>query len=103
MKALLAWLRSKNITSHTVAVAAITLAGLITKDEQFRDFVLSLLKAHPSLGPDVVLLAGVILKYSHSSSPAGTVAAAQVIEATPDPPPPTQAAVDAAKPSKEPS
>jgi len=58
MTAFLAWLKSKNVTSHSIALGAFALAGLITKD-------------------------------------------AQVIEATPDPPPPTQAAVDAAKPSKE--
>lgn len=99
MNILLAWLKSKNVTSHTIAAAAIALATLITSDEQARDFMLKLFVAHPSVVPDIMLIAGVILKYSHSSSPAGTIAKAQVIEATPIPPPPTQAEVEAAKPT----
>ena len=98
MNAILAWLKSKSITSHTVAAAAVALSTLIMTDEQARDFVLKLFAAHPKIGTTIVALAGIILKYSHSSSPAGTVATAQQIVAAPDPP--TQAAVDAAKGTK---
>jgi hypothetical protein len=91
---IISWLKSKNITSHTVAVAAIFLATLISTDQQVRDFVLTIFKAHPSLGADIILLATVILKYTRSSSAAGTVAQAIVIESSPKPP--TQADVNAA-------
>ena len=98
MEALLAFFRSKNITSHTVAAAVITLAGLIMSDEQVRDFVLSTFQAHPKIGTSIVALAGIVLKYSHSSSSAGTIATAEKIVAAPNPP--TPAEVDAAKGTK---
>lgn len=101
MAALIAWLKSKSVTSHSVAAGAVFIAGLISTDAQVRNIVLSFFEKHPAIGTDIVAIAGIILKYSHSSSPAGKVAAAQVIEASPNPP--TQAAVDAAKPSKEPT
>ena len=91
---LAAWFRSKNISSHTIAVAAVTLAGLITTDQQVRDFILSQFKAHPAIGSDIVLLAGVILKYARSSSDAGAVAHADAIKDKPDAP--TASQVDAA-------
>lgn len=90
----IAWLKSKNVTTHTVGALCITLAGLITLDPQVRDFLLLLFKAHPALGSDIVLLAAIIAKYSHSSSPAGTLATARAIQSAPDAP--TSAAVDAA-------
>jgi hypothetical protein len=86
MQEFLSWLRSKSITSHTIAVAAIAAATLITTDQQLRDFVLELFKAHPVIGTDIIALAGIILKYSHSSSPAGTVATATAILASPERP-----------------
>jgi hypothetical protein len=94
VNALIAWIRSKNITSHTVAVASIALATIITTDQQVRDFILGLFKDHPAIGSDIVLLAGVILKYAHSSSPAGAVAESRAVLAKPDAP--TAAQVDAA-------
>lgn len=74
------WLRSKNITSHTVAAFALSAAALITTNQQVQQFVLALFKAHPAVGADIVLLAGIILKYSHSSSDEGTLATAQTIK-----------------------
>jgi hypothetical protein len=73
MVAFLAWLKSRNITSHTVAVALIALAGLITSDEQVRTFLLQSLSAHPKIAADIILAAGIILKYSRGSSPVGAV------------------------------
>jgi hypothetical protein len=96
---IIAWFKSKNITAHSVAAAAVFLAGLYTKDEQFRDFVLTALKNHPVIIGDLTLLAGTILKYSHSSSAAGTVATAEAIVASPKAPSP--AAVDAANVQKQ--
>lgn len=90
-----AWLKSKNITAHTIAVAIVFISTAIVSDQQVRDYVLQLFQAHPKIGTEIVALAAIILKYSHSSSQAGTVALAQVIETLPTKP--TQAAVDAAK------
>jgi hypothetical protein len=98
-----AWLKGKNVTSHTVAVVAIGAATLITTDQQVRNFLISILSAHPKALADISLLAAIILKYSHSSSPAGTVATAGQLLASPaaptieevvaaEPPNPTMAA-----------
>ena len=94
MNALLAWLRSKNITSHTIAAALAVIAGLIVKDEQVRDFLISSLVAHPKIAAGIVSAAGIWFKYSHSSSPAGAVAQAKQVLTSPDAP--TSSQVDAA-------
>jgi hypothetical protein len=96
MNSFVSWLKSKSITSHSVAAVAVSLATLIMTDETVRNFVLSTFDHHPKIGSSILALAGIILKYSHSSSPAGTVATAQAIESAPNPP--TPAAVEAAKP-----
>lgn len=62
------WLKSKNISSHTVAAAAIAASGIIMTDEQVRSFILGLFDHHPKIGSAIMLLAGTILKYSHSST-----------------------------------
>jgi hypothetical protein len=92
------WVKSKNITAHSVAVAAIAFATLYTSDEQFRDLVLSLVGAHPKIIADIGLAVGIILKYTRSSSAAGTVSQARVIADSPNPP--TKAEVNAATPGK---
>lgn len=97
MDRIIAWLKSKNLTAHSIAVAAVAVATLYSSDQQFRDFVLMSFQNHPKVLADIALAVGIILKYSHSSSPAGTVAAAQTIEASGNAP--AQSAVDAAKPS----
>jgi hypothetical protein len=94
MNTIIAWLKSKSYLSHSVAAFAILLAGLITTDPQVRDFITTIFQAHPALGADLVLLAGIIAKYSHSSSPAGTVATAREIVSAPNSP--SIAKVDAA-------
>jgi hypothetical protein len=99
MNSLWAWLKSKNLTSHSIAAAAIALATLITTDQQVRDFLISTFQQHPKIGTSIVTIAGIILKYSHSSSPAGTVATAQQIESSPNPP--TPAEVVAANPKEK--
>src|SRR5665213_1393175 len=92
---LLAWLKSKNWTANTIAVAAIGVAGAITYDPQVRNFLIDLFKNHPAIMGDIIAVAGIVLKYTHSSSPAGTVANAESILAAPKPP--TQAAVQTAQ------
>lgn len=96
---LVAWFRSKNITAHSVAVLAIGAATLYTTDEQFRDFVISAFQNHPKILADITFAVGIILKYSHSSSNAGTVANAITIQSSPNPP--TATAVQAAQVSPE--
>jgi len=98
MSGSLAWLRSKNITSHSVAVAVISAATLIMGDESVRDWVLASFSAHPKIGTAIISAAGIILKYSHSSSPAGTMAQARQVMSEPDAP--TAKQVDAATPPK---
>lgn len=93
MNIIVAWFKSKSSTSHKLAFAAVALATLITSDAQFREFLVILMQAHPTLAADIILFAGIIAKYSHSSSPAGTLATARAIQASPDAP--TSSQVDA--------
>lgn len=92
-----AWFKGKNITAHSVAALAIAFATIYTSDQQFRDFILTLVKGHPKIAADLAMAVGIILKYSHSSSAAGTVATAEKVMAAPNPP--TPAAIAAASPT----
>src|ERR1017187_9760346 len=92
---LLAWLKSKNWTAHSIALLAIAAAGIITEDADVRNLLIDLFKNHPAIVTQIVAVAGIVLKYSHSSSAAGTVANAESVLAAPNPP--TQAAVQAAQ------
>jgi hypothetical protein len=78
---IVAWLKSKNWTAHTVFALALPAAGIITFNPQAQQLLVDLLKTHPAFAADIILLAGVIAKYSHSSSLAGTLATARNIEA----------------------
>jgi hypothetical protein len=91
-----AWLKSKNITAHSVAVAAIFISTAIVEDQQVRDFILKLFQVHPKVGTSIVALAMIVLKYSHSSSAAGAVVAAKEVMASPTPP--TREQIQAATP-----
>ena len=100
----LAWLKSKNITTHTIGVAIITFAFTYDSSPELRNYIGTVFVGYPvvvtKLGILVAnIVAGVTLwrNFSHSSSPAGILAKAQDIALTPNPP--TQAAIDAAKPS----
>jgi hypothetical protein len=86
MNTVIAWFRSKNITSHTIAALAIAAAGLITTDQQVRDFIIQSLQAHPKIAADIVLAASIILKYSRNSSPTGAATNVAVDKATANPP-----------------
>lgn len=96
-----AWLRSKNITSHAIVATVVLVASAVTTDQQVRDFLIGLLQAHPKLATGIFSLAAIILKYSHSSSAAGKVAAAENVLASPNPP--TEAAVAAANTTPRPN
>lgn len=75
--AFLAWLKSKNITSHTVVVAIVFLATALVEDQQVRDFFISMFQTHPKIVAVVISLAGIIFKYSRSSAPPPVDAAAK--------------------------
>ena len=94
MNTIAAWFRSKNITTHTIAAFLLAAAGLIATDQQVQDFIVQLFKAHPALGSEIVAVALIIAKYSHSSSPAGAVAQSRAILANGNAP--TTKQVDAA-------
>ena len=94
MNWIISWFRSKNLTAHSIAVAGLFVATLITTDQTVRDFVLKMFHDHPDVGTYIVVLSGIVLKYTRSSSAAGTVAAAKIIIAQPDAP--THAEVEAA-------
>lgn len=67
MSAILAWLKDKNISSHTVAALVISAAGLIVSDQQVRDFLIKTLAHHPDVATAVIGMAGIIFKYSKPS------------------------------------
>ena len=94
MNTIIAWLKSKNWTAHTVAGILIAGCGIIAADPQVQAFITSNLSAHPAAAAEIVSLAVIVAKYTHSSSPAGTLATARVITASPNAP--TSAQVDAA-------
>jgi hypothetical protein len=95
MKDLVAWLKSRNISSHSIAVGAVALCSLIMTDETIRNFVLNLFAEHPKIGTAIVTIAGIILKYSPARTPAAIVGEAQKIVAAPNPP--NQTEVNATK------
>jgi hypothetical protein len=81
-----AWFRSKSWTAHTVAAGLVTLAGIVALDPQAQRFITALFKGHPEAVSEIILFAGLVAKYSQSSSPAGTMATARVIADKPDAP-----------------
>lgn len=83
MSKLIAFLKSKNITSHTVAALAISAATLISTDEQVRTFLVGAFVHHPKIATEIIALASIILKYSRGSSPTGAVT--EVAKDTPVP------------------
>ena len=96
-----AWLVSKNITTHTVGAGLLAFAFAYTTSSWLRDQISTLFVGHPMIiskigiiAGDIVILAGIWAKFSHSSTPAGTVAQAKFIQTQPDAP--TRAEVDAA-------
>jgi predicted permease len=96
-----AWLRSKNITTHTIGAAIITFAVAYDSYPPLRNYIGGVFVGYPvfvtQVGQILTNIAmGVALwrNFSHSSSAAGTVAQARTIIASPDAP--TAAEVQAA-------
>ena len=101
-----AWFLSKNITTHTVWIGLLGFAVAYDSSSALRDQVATLFFGHPVivtkigiLCSNLVILSAMWAKLSHSSSPAGTVANAQVIQASQNPQ--TQAEVNAADTTKQ--
>lgn len=92
MNALVAWLKSKNWSTHSIAIVLGSIATFISADPQAQQFLVSLLKAHPAIATEIIAFAGIVVAYKKSSSAAGTVAQAKVIEASANPPTPEQVA-----------
>jgi len=97
-----AWLKSKNLTTHVVVGFLFSFAVAYTSSDALRQQIATVFIGYPivvtKLGiicGDIVILASIWAKISHSSSPAGTVANAEVIMSLPSAP--TSAAIEAAK------
>ena len=101
----IAWLKSKNITTHTIGAAIVGFAVVYNSSSEVRDYIGTLLVGYPVVVTKIGVLcadivAGVTLwrNYSHSSSAAGTVARSNAIMASHNRPTYTQfAAVTAPK------
>ena len=105
MSGFLAWLKSKNLTTHSVGLAIIGFAVAYDSTPALQNYISSIFVGHEAvvttLGKICTnIVAGVTLwrNYSHSTSPAGAVARAKSVLDSPDAP--TAKAVDAATPPK---
>lgn len=94
---LIAWFKSKNITTHTIGLAIVGAAFAYDGSPQLRNYIGTVFTGYPVVVTHIGelaanIVAGVTLwrNYSHSSSPAGTLATARTINATPDAPTATQ-------------
>lgn len=81
MDKFLIWLKSKNLTAHSIAGVLLFLASTIVFDAEVRNLILEFFAAHPKIGTTIVTLAGIYFRYSHSSSTEGTlIKANQIID-----------------------
>ena len=79
---------------HAGQWISLCLKRLIMGDEQVRSWITGAFVDHPRISTAIIGAASIILKYSHSSSPAGAVAQAKEVINSPDAP--TASQVDAA-------
>ena len=100
MNSFIAWFKSKNISTHTVGGAIVAFAIAYDTTPALRDYIGTLFTGYPVVVTKIGelaanIVAGVTLwrNYSHSSSTAGTLATARVINDSPNAP--TSAQVDA--------
>jgi hypothetical protein len=98
---LIAYARSKNITTHSIGAAIIVFSGLYDSSPDLRNYIGQLFVGYPvvvtRIGEIMMnLSAGISLwrNYARSSSAAGTLAHANAIKSQPDAP--TASQVDAA-------
>jgi len=86
MNTLTAWLKSKNWSTHAIGGTLLSIAVFITSDVQAQQFLVTLLKAHPAIASQILVLAGIVVAYKRSSSAAGTVAQSNAIMEGVNPP-----------------
>ena len=94
MNTILAWLKSKSWSTHSIAIVLASVATFITTDQQAQHFIVQMLKTHPAIATQIIAFAGIIVAYKHSQSPAGTVANAEQIMTSPNAP--TSSQIEAA-------
>jgi hypothetical protein len=87
---LLAWLKSKNWSTHAIGAGLVTIFTIISTSQQAQQFLVTMFQAHPVIASQIVLLATIVVTYKRSSSPAGTVAQSKAIMASDDPPTATE-------------
>lgn len=85
MNALLAWFKSRNITSHTVAVGIAGFFTLYSADQAFRDVVLKLVEHHPEIAAALAAAVGIWTKYSGAHSAQGVLQEAAQVKTTDTP------------------
>jgi choline kinase len=93
LKGFPSWLRSKNITTHTVGAAIVGFAIVYNSSPDVRNYIGTLLVGYPVVVTKIGVLAadivaGVTLwrNYAHSSTAAGIVARSNAIMAGNNPP-----------------
>jgi hypothetical protein len=98
---LIAYARSKNITTHSIGVAIIVFSGIYDSSPEVRNYIGQVFVGYPVVVTRIGQLmmnlsAGIALwrNYARSSSAAGTLAQARIIKENPGTP--TAAEVDAA-------
>jgi hypothetical protein len=80
MNAIAKWLKSRNITSHTIAGVVASAFALYSSDQQFRDFVIASLQQHPKILAGIATAAGIYFKYSGAHSPSGVIQEAVAVQ-----------------------
>ena len=88
-----AWMRSKNLTTHTVGAAIVGFAVVYNSSPDVRNYIGTLLAGYPvvvtKIGivtADIVAAVMLWAKYSHSSSAAGILANARSVNDSPNAP-----------------
>lgn len=92
-----AWAKGKNITTHTVGAAILLFATAYDSTPALRNYIATVFVGYPAVVGKIGIwcaniAAGFALwrNFSRSSSDAGTVATAKVIESSPNPPTPAE-------------
>ena len=84
------WLKGKSWSTHAIGGGLLTVATIIFTSQQAQQFLQTMFVAHPVIASQIILLAGIIVAYKRSSTPASTVAQATEIMASDNPPTQTQ-------------
>jgi len=77
MSYLSTWLKSKNISAHSTVIVILAIAGYITNSQTAQTWLLNNLSTHIVFATGIISLAGIIFRYSKSSTAQSTVQQAQ--------------------------